>query len=65
MDHLRAKVLEKTSDKISSKIILQMASLWGDYVGESVETQSLKYFWLEDSLDGGKPAPSYHKFNQL
>lgn len=65
MDHLRIKVLEKTSDKISSKIILQMASMWGDYVGESIETQSLKYFWLEDCLDGGKPEPSYHEINRL
>ena len=34
-------------------LILQMAELWGAFVGSSVKTQSLKFFWLEECIDGG------------
>ncbi|TVY36211.1 putative polyamine oxidase [Lachnellula subtilissima] len=34
------------------KILLQMAELWGAFVGSPVQRQSLKYFWLEECIDG-------------
>ncbi|TVY84548.1 putative polyamine oxidase [Lachnellula suecica] len=34
------------------KIVMQMAELWGAFVGSPVETQSLKFFWLEECIDG-------------
>ena len=34
------------------KLVLQMAHLWGSFVGTSVARQSLRFFWLEKSLEG-------------
>ncbi|KAK0672485.1 putative peroxisomal N(1)-acetyl-spermine/spermidine oxidase [Cercophora samala] len=43
--------------------ILQMADLWGAFVGSPVETQSLRFFWLEECIDGENLfcAGTYHK----
>lgn len=38
------------------EIVLQMADLWGAFVGSPVERQSLKFFWLEECIEGGKPS---------
>jgi hypothetical protein len=35
-------------------LVMQMAELWGAFVGSPVSTQSLKFFWLEECIDGGK-----------
>jgi hypothetical protein len=32
--------------------VLQMASLWGAYIGSTTERQSLRFLWLEECLDG-------------
>ena len=53
MDFFKAKVEEKELDSRSSKIVLQMARMWGDFVGEPIEKQSLKFFWLEECIEGG------------
>ncbi|KAG9236213.1 hypothetical protein BJ875DRAFT_372548 [Amylocarpus encephaloides] len=34
------------------RIVMQMAELWGAFVGSPLTTQSLKFFWLEECLDG-------------
>ncbi|KAI0024323.1 flavin-containing amine oxidoreductase [Xylariomycetidae sp. FL0641] len=34
------------------KIVFQMAESWGAYVGTPIFTQTLKYFWLEECIDG-------------
>ncbi|PBP18346.1 hypothetical protein BUE80_DR010880 [Diplocarpon rosae] len=34
------------------KIVLQMTEMWGAFVGSPVKTQSLKFFWLEECIDG-------------
>lgn len=54
MDFFKSKVREKQLDEKSSKYVLQMARMWGDFVGEPIEKQSLKYFWLEECIEGGK-----------
>lgn len=33
-------------------IVLQMADLWGAFVGSPIERQSLKFFWLEECIEG-------------
>ncbi|KAI1270623.1 FAD/NAD(P)-binding domain-containing protein [Xylariaceae sp. FL1019] len=33
-------------------LLLQTAQNWGNFVGNHVSTQSLKYFWLEECIDG-------------
>lgn len=53
MDFIRTKVAEKKVDEETSKLVFQMAHIWGDYVGEPIETQSLKYMWLEECIDNG------------
>lgn len=35
-------------------LVLQMAEMWGAFIGDPLERQSLKYFWLEECLDGGE-----------
>jgi hypothetical protein len=36
-------------------LLMEMARTWGTYVGDSVESQSLKFFYLEDCLDAETP----------
>jgi hypothetical protein len=35
------------------EIVMQMSELWGAFVGSPVTRQSLKFFWLEECIDGG------------
>lgn len=35
------------------ELVLFMSQMWGAYVGDSVELQSLKFFYLEDCIEGG------------
>lgn len=51
MDYFRLRVEQMKLDRLTSKLVFQMAHIWGDYVGEPIETQSLKYCWLEECLD--------------
>ena len=37
-----------------AKLVLGMSQMWGAYVGDHVELQSLKYFFLEDCIAGGR-----------
>ncbi|TID18388.1 FAD/NAD(P)-binding domain-containing protein [Venturia nashicola] len=34
------------------ELMLSLSEQWGSFVGGAVETQSLKFFWLEECLDG-------------
>ena len=36
------------------ELVLGMSQMWGAYVGDRVDLQSLKYFFLEDCIDGGR-----------
>ncbi|PWO23821.1 splicing factor U2af a subunit [Pyrenophora tritici-repentis] len=38
--------------KQKQQTILQMAEMWGAFVGSPIQTQSLKFFWLEECIDG-------------
>ncbi|KAL8748299.1 MAG: hypothetical protein Q9184_007418, partial [Pyrenodesmia sp. 2 TL-2023] len=42
------------------ELVLGMSQMWGAYVGDGVELQSLKYFHLEDCIEGGR-----HKDHRL
>ncbi|KAK1778888.1 hypothetical protein QBC45DRAFT_147126 [Copromyces sp. CBS 386.78] len=57
LDFFKEKVVDQipeTEEDYARKreIVLQMAELWGAFVGSPVEKQSLKFFWLEECLDG-------------
>ena len=56
MDFFRSEVQAKGIDDQTSKLVLQMAQIWGDFVGEPIEKQSLKFFWLEECIEGGIPS---------
>ncbi|KAK1078319.1 hypothetical protein LTR48_008508, partial [Friedmanniomyces endolithicus] len=45
------------------EMLLQVASMWGAYIGSSVTRQSLKFFWLEECIQGENPfvAGTYEK----
>ena len=49
-------VKELNGSKLSSADkdrILQVSQAWGAYVGDPVDTQSLRNFWLEGGMEGG------------
>ncbi|KZF24139.1 FAD/NAD(P)-binding domain-containing protein [Xylona heveae TC161] len=58
----REAVLERSADSKDSatletlnqerETILRIAKMWGAFVGSSIERQSLKYFWLEECIEG-------------
>ncbi|MCJ1402281.1 hypothetical protein MMC11_005501 [Xylographa trunciseda] len=43
---------EKDLSQEDKKIVLQIAQMWGAFIGDPIERQSLKYFWLEECIDG-------------
>ncbi|KAF2648120.1 amine oxidase [Lophiostoma macrostomum CBS 122681] len=45
------------------RTILDMAEMWGAFVGSPIQTQSLKFFWLEECIDGENlfVSETYHK----
>lgn len=56
MDFFREKVKEKDVTVDEQNILLQMAQMWGAFVGDPIEKQSLKFFWLEECIEGGAPS---------
>jgi len=57
--------LYNTDEKARSKRdnLLSMAEMWGAFVGSPIQKQSLKFFWLEECIDGENlfVAETYHK----
>jgi hypothetical protein len=45
------------------ELLLLVAQTWGAYVGSPVQRQSLRFFWLEECIEGENPfvAETYHK----
>ncbi|KAF2643960.1 amine oxidase [Massarina eburnea CBS 473.64] len=43
--------------------VLDIAEMWGAFVGSPIQTQSLKFFWMEECIDGENlfVAETYHK----
>ncbi|KJZ72058.1 hypothetical protein HIM_08513 [Hirsutella minnesotensis 3608] len=58
-DFFREKVAERFPDSETDferqrQIVLLMSELWGAFVGSPISRQSLKFFWLEECIEGGK-----------
>lgn len=58
LDFFREQVVKRIPDtkpdwEKKRNFILQMAEMWGAFVGEPVEKQSLKFFWMEECIEGG------------
>ncbi|KAI0152888.1 FAD/NAD(P)-binding domain-containing protein [Xylariaceae sp. FL1272] len=57
LDFFHAEISKKIQDgtpdyEKKRAMLLQTAENWGNFVGNRVDTQSLKYFWLEECIDG-------------
>lgn len=66
-DFFQQRVVEKipeTEEDYATQrtIVLQVAELWGNFIGSPIQNQSLKFFWLEECIDGGRcpstPSPA-------
>jgi len=56
-DWFKMKVDEKypgDEEFEKKKILMQMIHFWGAFVASNVETQSLKFLWMEEVIEGGK-----------
>ncbi|KAI9722081.1 MAG: hypothetical protein M1828_004895 [Chrysothrix sp. TS-e1954] len=56
LDWMKEKVGKLSIDEDHKDRIMQLASAWGAFVGDSIATQSLKNLWLEAGLEGGQSA---------
>ena len=52
-DFFHTKLAEGTFSKEQKARILLLAEMWGSFIGDSWERQSLRWFWLEECLEGG------------
>ncbi|MCJ1365539.1 hypothetical protein MMC16_004662 [Acarospora aff. strigata] len=52
MDFFREKVKERDIGEVEQEILLQMAQMWGAFVGDPINKQSLRFFWLEECIEG-------------
>jgi hypothetical protein len=53
-DFFMSRVQDVLPQKEDQKLLLGMAEMWGDYVGDPVQRQSLKFAWLEECCGGGE-----------
>ncbi|KAL4949301.1 hypothetical protein BDW69DRAFT_174748, partial [Aspergillus filifer] len=52
LDFIREKLAESSLSEQEKSMVLDTARLWGAYIGDPIERQSLKFFSLEESIDG-------------
>ena len=53
IDYIEHATRLRGYDEVKSKLIVDMAHMWSNIVGEPVEKQSLRYMWLEECIEGG------------
>ncbi|KAK4121300.1 FAD/NAD(P)-binding domain-containing protein [Parathielavia appendiculata] len=68
LDFFREQVVMRIPDtepdyERQRNLVLQVAELWGSFVGSPLSRQSLKFFWLEECIEGENLfcAGTYHK----
>ena len=44
--------IDEEEAKKKRQTILQMSEMWGAFVGSEIQRQSLKFFWMEECIDG-------------
>ncbi|KAL8966857.1 MAG: hypothetical protein Q9197_005752, partial [Variospora fuerteventurae] len=52
LDYFKIRLKEKDVPAPLAERVLLACRSWGDYIGGSIEKQSLKFFWLEETIDG-------------
>ncbi|KAI4219930.1 MAG: hypothetical protein LQ349_008219, partial [Xanthoria aureola] len=53
LDFFKLKLKEKDIPAPIAERVLNLCQSWGDYIGGDIDRQSLKYLWLEETIDGG------------
>jgi hypothetical protein len=53
LDYLKEKLNDAELSTEDKKTVLEMASIWGCFVGDPIQRQSLKFFFLEECVEGG------------
>ncbi|KAK3320464.1 flavin-containing amine oxidase [Cercophora scortea] len=56
-DFFRKKLAESSLSDHQKARVLLLGEMWGSFIGDSWERQSLRWFWLEECLDGENHAP--------
>jgi hypothetical protein len=54
LDYFRAKVATDKYDRETQRKLLQIVDMWGTFMGSECTNQSLKFFWLDQGIDGGE-----------
>lgn len=65
MDYFREQVPKIEKDPRKQSLILEQAHMWGAFVGDSLERQGLKFFFLEECIDGGNHQLPYANVSPL
>jgi hypothetical protein len=52
MDFLKQKIDQRELDLKQKDLLLQLSKEWGPFIGGTTEGQSLKFLWLEETLEG-------------
>ncbi len=53
LDFVKSRLGDGNHTDQATRQMLGIARLWGDVIGEPIERQSLKFFWLEECIDSG------------
>lgn len=53
-DYFKDKLAETDFTQPEKEAALELSKLWGSYIGSPIDRQSLKFFFLEECLEGGK-----------
>lgn len=53
LDFFKQEVCRRELNDEKRSSILDLAEMWGSFTGDPLNRQSLKWFWLEECLDGG------------
>lgn len=53
LDFFREKVQKTEFSDEMKELCLEICKVWGTYVGDQIDRQSLKFFRLEECVDGG------------
>jgi len=52
MDYLKERLDKVVSDPKQKALLLQLSHQWGPFIGGTTDGQSLKFLWLEETLEG-------------
>lgn len=63
-DFFREKVEQTGFSKEEKQLCLDGCHLWGAYVGDSIHRQSLKFFCLEECIDGSMSSSHVRSLQQ-